>query len=689
MMKSKQIGRLHQVLVVDDQEINRDALGVILEDDYEVLYAENGQKALDIMRKNSSLSIVLLDLIMPVMNGFEVLETVQKDQQLSRIPIIVLTAEKSAELQALQMGAADFITKPFDMHEVILARVGRIIELSEGRALISAAEHDHLTKLYNRNFFFEYANRLFKHHPDLHMDAVVINIEQFHSVNSLNGREFGDEVLIVIGNEIRSFLDNTEGIASRFESDQFDIYCVKQPDYRALLDRFQEKVNAISPSVNIHLRMGVKPWRPDVEPIVLFDRARTACNMVRGNYQNPLMIYDEDMRMREMLNQRLLNDLRIAVDERQFLVFYQPKYDIQYDPPRLSSAEALIRWKHPELGMISPSDFVPLFESKGLISVVDNYVWQEAARQIAKWKRKYDITLPISVNLSRIGIFDTTLTDRLTRLIEDNGLSYSDLKLEVTESAYTENAKHLLDMIHKLRSIGFEIEMDDFGSGYSSLNMLSDMPIDVLKMDMKFIRNIEESETDLRLVKLILDIAWYLNLKVVAEGVETPGQLKLLQDAGCDLVQGYYFSRPLPPEEFEKLIQLETENRKEWKKDMTLQELYQRIGGDYDQALRVLRVEKLLDKHIRKFTKGGVVEKLIEAGHDMDPVQLFETAHAVKGVCSNLGLTKLADRASEIAEEYRPGNTREMTDIEVKEKLHRIEELYRQAAEGIRKYEGA
>jgi len=558
MIKSKQIQRPQLVLVVDDQEINRDALGVILEDDYEVIYAENGKEALAQMQAHAEeLSIVLLDLLMPVMTGFEVLARVQADETLRTIPVIVLTAEKSAELRALQMGAADFITKPFDVPEVILARVGRIIELSEGRHLISAAEHDRLTALYSRNFFFEYANRLFHYHPEMRLDAVVMNIEQFHSINDLNGRDFGDEVLRIIGGEIRAFLAETEGIASRFEGDRFAIYCVQQPDYRALLSRFQERVNAISPSVNIRLRMGVKPWQEGVEPILLFDRARAACSMVRGDYQNSLMIYDEDMRLRELLNRRLLNDLRIAAEEHQLKVFYQPKYDIQCDPPRLSSAEALIRWKHPELGMISPGEFVPLFEGNGLIGIVDSFVWRQAAAQVAAWREKYGFTLPVSVNLSRSDVFDPTLIDRLVHLIESNGLEYHSIKLEVTESAYTDNAKHVLLVIRRLRELGFEIEMDDFGSGYSSLNMLSDMPIDVLKMDMKFVRNIEANETDMRLVKLILDIAKYLRLRVVAEGVETEGQLSLLRDAGCDLVQGYYFSRPLPPEEFEQLIRRE------------------------------------------------------------------------------------------------------------------------------------
>ena len=558
MIGSKRIQRPQLVLVVDDHEINRDALEAILEDDYEVIVAENGKEALDQMNAHvSDLSIVLLDLMMPVMTGFEVLEHVQQDQRLKQIPIIVLTADKSAELQALQMGAADFITKPFDIAEIILARVGRIIELSEGRQLINAAEYDPLSMLYSRSFFPEYANRLFKHHSELRMDAVVMDIEQFHSINDLKGREFGDSVLRLIGEEIRAFLSESEGIACRYEADQFDMYCVHQDDYQALLDRFQEKVNTISSSVSIHLRMGVMPWQEGVEPTLLFDRAKAACNKNRGNYQSSLLIYDDEMRKTELMNQRLISDLRPAMDERQFKVYYQPKYDIQCDPPRLASAEALVRWEHPELGMISPGAFIPLFEGNGLISIVDGFVWREAARQVALWREKYDFTLPVSVNLSRNDVFDPTLTDRLVQLVDVNGLECSDFKLEVTESAYTDNAKKVLSVIRDLRKLGFEIEMDDFGSGYSSLNMLSDMPIDALKMDIKFIRNIEESETDLRLVKLILDIARYLQLTVVAEGVETEGQLAILQDAKCDLVQGFYFSRPLPAAEFEKLIQRE------------------------------------------------------------------------------------------------------------------------------------
>ena len=562
MIQSKNIKSPQLVMIVDDQETNRDVLGMILEDYYDIIYACDGREALEkIAEYKDKLSVVLLDLIMPEIDGFSVLTQVRNTEELKQIPVIVLTSEKDAELKALQMGAADFITKPFDRHEVIRTRVARIIELSDGRRLISAAEHDPLTMLYSRNFFKEYAYRIHKYHPDWRMDAVVMNIEQFHSVNELNGREFGDDVLRIIGNEIRAFLAETEGIASRVEGDRFDIFCKHQEDYQEVLDRFQAKVDSISNNVSINLRMGVKPWADGIEPVALFDYANAACSMMRGNYISHLMIYDEKMLMCELLNQRLLNDLRQAVEERQFTVYYQPKYNIQCDPPELSSAEALIRWKHPELGMISPGDFIPLFEGNGRISVVDNFVWAEAARQIAAWREKFGIVIPVSVNLSRADVFDPLLDDKLSRVIEDNDLDRKSMKLEVTESAYTDNAKQLLETINRLRDSGFEIEMDDFGSGYSSLNMISAMPIDVLKMDRGFIKDIEHNVKDFRLVEIVLDIAKYLKVPVVAEGVETETQLKMLRDAECDLVQGFYFSRPLPPEDFEKLIEKELARR--------------------------------------------------------------------------------------------------------------------------------
>ncbi|MBQ6126635.1 MAG: EAL domain-containing protein, partial [Erysipelotrichaceae bacterium] len=422
------------------------------------------------------------------------------------------------------------------------------------RQLISETERDPLTSLYNWNFFIAYVNRLYHEHPEKHMDAVVINIDRFHSINDLHGHDFGDTVLNTMGKEIQTFLDENEGIACRAGADRFDIYSLHREDWRKVLDHFQKKINELSVSASIRLRMGVKPWQEEMEPVLQFDRARIACNSIRGDHKTQIVIYDEKMDQREKREQRLLNDLRMALEQNQFQVWYQPKYNIKSDPPKLASAEALTRWVHPELGIISPVEFIPLLEGSGQITMLDHFVWEEAARNISRWRNKYGVRLPVSVNLSRIDVFDPNLINILNGIIDKYGLDYKDFKLEVTESAYTENADYLIKVIEKLREIGYEIEMDDFGSGYSSLNMLSSMPIDILKMDMAFVKNIERNEEDFHLVELILDIARYLNVPVVAEGVETENQLRLLKDAGCDFVQGFYFAGALNAGEFEEKI---------------------------------------------------------------------------------------------------------------------------------------
>ena len=423
----------------------------------------------------------------------------------------------------------------------------------ESQQLISATEYDEVTGLYSKNFFYEYAGRIFRNRPNWNMDAIVLDIEQFRSVNEINGREFADRVLRALGKEIQAFVDETKGIASRTEADRFEIFCKHPEDYQALLDRFQGKMDELFRSASIRLRMGAMPRQEGLEPAQMFERAWAACNMVRGANRH-LMVYNDEMRSREIYNLRLLNDLRRAVDKNEFKVYYQPKFNIQCDPPRLFSAEALVRWQHPELGLIPPNDFIPLFEKNGQISIIDKYVWAEAARQIALWKEKLGITLPVSVNLSRVDMFDPKLEEILDGLARENGLGRQALKLEVTESAYTENAEELLTVMERLRGKGYEIEMDDFGSGYSSLGMLSSMPVDVLKMDRSFVMNIDHDEKALRLVELILDIARNLKIPVIAEGVETESQMTLLKNAGCDYVQGYYFSRPLPAHEFEAFI---------------------------------------------------------------------------------------------------------------------------------------
>lgn len=480
---------------------------------------------------------------------------------ISQVPSSTVNSALSYYItEQARLGLGDFISD--NLAAVLTAFAALVLAITlimlrsiraekKAKQLIAATEIDALTGLYNRDYFFQYADRIHHEQPGTPMDAIVVNIEQFHMINAIDGWDFGNQVLRVLGNEAQTIAEASGGIAGRFGADRFDIYCRHTEDYRAIYDRLQNKVEAIYPNASIRLRMGVMPWQSDLNPIQMFDRARTACNIARGYYKERLIVFNNQVRERELLEQRLLNDLRRALDSYELEVNYQPKYDVRTESPKLVSAEALVRWNHPELGTLAPNVFIPLFERNGQIREVDQYVWSEAARQVARWRAQFGVTIPVSVNLSRVDIFDPTLENTLDNILHQNGLSHDALKLEITESAYTENADQMICVVESLRKKGYTIEMDDFGTGYSSLNMISSMPIDVLKMDRSFVSNVENSDKDKQLVALIFGIAEKLDIPVIAEGVETEAQLRQLKQMGCTLVQGYYFSRPLHPSDFE------------------------------------------------------------------------------------------------------------------------------------------
>ena len=549
-------GLHRKVLIVDDEFIEREMLGAMLNDLYEIGYAGNGREALDmISSEKATLSLIILDLHMPELDGYSVLETIRADNEMRRIPVIVLTSEKEAEVKSLQLGAADFITKPYEMPDVVRARVQHAIELAENTVIIHETERDELTGLFHKEFFFEYGKRLDMQNDNMPMDAMVIDINRFHIVNELYGREYGNDVLKKIGDEIHDLVKETGGLACRFDSNGFYIYIPHGHDLNKIISDGLDKINASLVDSNISIRMGV--FEDDGNGLNMeqrFDRARLACNKLRHSYTTCFDFYNEELHSKELHEERLINDMEKALAEKQFKVFYQPKYNITGDKPVLSSAEALIRWFHPEFGMVSPGEFIPLFEDNGLIQKLDRFVWTEAASQIKRWNDEYGIYLPVSVNVSRVDIFNPMLGCILTDLVNINGFTPEKLLLEITESAYTDSSQEIIDTVKGLRNNGFKIEMDDFGSGYSSLNMLTSLPIDALKLDMKFIRNICENKKDSRLVEIMIQIARLLEVPVIAEGVETKEQMELLKSIGCDIIQGYYFSKPLPPEEFCKLF---------------------------------------------------------------------------------------------------------------------------------------
>lgn len=543
-----------KVLIVDDEEINREILGNIIESEYKVVFAKNGKEALEIIHdKDSGISLVLLDIIMPEISGFDVLKQMKEDGKLSEIPVIVLTSEKDSEIESLKLGAADFLTKPYDRPEVILARIRHSIELFENSKIINATEFDKLTTLYTPEFFFEYAALFDQRFKDKPMDAVVINFTRFHLLNQLKGRPFGDKILCAMADGIRSILLKTGGLAGHKDADTFFAYIPHIDDYKLIIEKINKKLSPLLKASETRLRLGVfTDTEKSFSMFLRFDHAIQACNSIRNKPGEEICIYDKEMASREVFNAHLLEDFEAAIEQKQFKVNYQPKFNITGDKPVLCSAEALVRWIHPELGFVRPDLFIPLFEENGLVTKLDRYVWEESAKQIALWKKELGMTIPVSVNVSRVDIAAPDMTDFITKIVKENNLSPTDYMLEITESAYTEDSKHIIEVVKNLRELGHKIEMDDFGSGYSSLNMLTSMPIDALKMDKAFVRNIKSGNKEMELVTLVLKIAKTLGVPVIAEGVETEDEYKLLKEAGCDIIQGYYFSKPLPPEEFGK-----------------------------------------------------------------------------------------------------------------------------------------
>ena len=548
-------GKRH-ILVADDEFINRELLENILSDEYDVLKAEDGEMAYEMIRQNrNTLSLILLDLIMPKMTGLELLSRISDEPDLKGIPVIVLTSDHDSEVESLRNGAYDFIPKPYPQPDVIKARVSRSIELAENRQIISATERDELTGLYTIEYFYRYGSQFDKYYPNAEMDALCFDVNHFHVLNERFGTEKGDEILKHIAERLETVFADKASFVCRKTADTFLVYCSHRDhdEYAKIVDQIAEIGEDLHTSLK--MRVGVYSCCDKKLDIHLrFGRAKIASDKIRNNYTVSVSDFDEALIDAELFAEQLVEEFPKALEEKQFLVYFQPKFDIRGDKPVLSSAEALVRWIHPSLGMISPGAFIPLFEGDGLIAKLDEYVWRRTAEKIADWKARLGISVPVSVNLSRADLYDPELVDTMEKITRESGISRDDLYLEVTESAYVSDSSQMVDRVKALREHGFFIEMDDFGSGYSSLNMISELPIDALKLDMKFIRTAFEKKNDTRMISIVIDIADYLKVPVIAEGVETEEQYLELKRLGCAIIQGYYFSKPVPADEFERFL---------------------------------------------------------------------------------------------------------------------------------------
>lgn len=544
-----------KILVVEDNMLNRSLLCQILSSDYDVVEAENGQEALDILKQyGEGISLILLDITMPVMDGYTFLSIMKADPSCSSIPVIVTTQNdaESDEVAALSHGATDFVAKPYKP-QIILHRVAGIIRLRETAAMMNLIQYDRLTGLYSKEFFYDQVRNILLRNPDLQYDIICSDIENFKLVNDVFGVKTGDRLLCGIGRAYQEKLQG-KGICGRLNSDQFACLLEHSQEYNdELFVQASTETNALLEVHNIVMKWGiyyVEDRAVSVEQMC--DRALLAARSIKGQYGKHFAIYDDTLRNQLLREQAITDSMESALAGNQFVVYLQPKYRIK--DRIMIGAEALVRWNHPEWGFMSPAEFIPLFEKNGFITMLDQFVWDKACAAIRDWDSRGYYPISVSVNVSRADIYNEDLASILIQIVEKYGLDPSRLHLEITESAYTENPKQIIDTVTLLREQGFIIEMDDFGSGYSSLNMLNDMPIDVLKLDMKFIRSEMAKPKSQGILQFIINLARWMNLSVVAEGVETKEQLSRLSEIGCDYVQGYYFARPMPGSEFEELL---------------------------------------------------------------------------------------------------------------------------------------
>lgn len=415
------------------------------------------------------------------------------------------------------------------------------------------ATYDELTGIYNKQAFYAKTKEMLLDNPDKNFDLLRINIERFKVLNDLFGESTGDKLLRYIGKFLKE-INLPLCVSGRLYADNFVVcYEAGKGDSRRMINTLQMVADSFAINNRTILSFGLYRIDDKTLPVsVMCDRANMALWKAKGNFKNPYCEYDEKMRQQVLKEQKIINAMEMAIQNKEFTLYLQPKYDIEKGT--IIGAEALVRWISLENGFISPGDFIPVFENNGFVYEVDKFIWEESCRYLRKWLDEGREVHPISVNVSRIDLYDPKLVQHLVDLREKYQLPSQYFELEITESAYTEDPEQIITITRQLREAGFVILMDDFGTGYSSLNMLKDIQIDVLKLDMGFLKSSDYSAKGGNILTAILKMAESLKMQTIAEGVETKEQVEFLKSIGCKYVQGFYYSKPLPVDEFEKLI---------------------------------------------------------------------------------------------------------------------------------------
>ena len=412
------------------------------------------------------------------------------------------------------------------------------------------ATHDKLTGLFNREQFYEETARVVKADEATRYCLVCSNIKDFKLVNELFGIERGDEIIKKQAELIKNTSEKNY-VSGRIQNDRFAMCMprerfnteIMQNSIRSMQDKFN---NA---SFKIRVVIGVYDIEDINEPVSnMCDKAFIASETIKNNYEVNIAYYDDKLLERTLEERRVIGEFEEALEKKQFKMFLQPQVDAKGEA---YGAEALVRWQHPDRGLLSPYFFIDILEATGLIYKLDMYMWECAAAKLSEWKKKGDTVHHISVNISTKDFYLIDVYEVITSIVKKYDISPELLKLEITETALMSDLKKNMEVIRSLREYGFKIEIDDFGSGYSSLNMLKDISADVLKIDMAFLRATENEVKGQDILETIITLGGKLGMDVITEGVETEKQLVMLSEMGCHIFQGYYFSKPIPVDEFE------------------------------------------------------------------------------------------------------------------------------------------
>ncbi len=549
----QKVQNARNVLIADDNLINRRILKAVLGSEYNILEAEDGLQVMDILKaRGDEVSVVLLDILMPGMDGYEVLRAVRADPQYTSLPIVVTTQQDDMEAEpvALALGATDYLPKPY-RPEIIKQRVRNLIQLRESAVFIDAMERDSISGLYTEEAFARSAQRVLDAGAYPFYYLIAMDMDRFELVNEIFGLEEGNQILQFLGRSITHTLKNNGGVAARTKGTKFFmLYPAKaQGDEKEVIRFLRDGLASYPVDFILTPRFGVYPVdKKSATATTMCEMARTALNAAEKRIDDPVVYYDEAFQKKVMEEVQITFEMRSALENGQFRPYYQPKYNLQTG--ELQEAEALVRWIHPERGKMSPASYIPIFERNGFITQMDLKLWDSVCANIRHWLDTGLNPVPVSVNVSWVDIYNPNLAALLRQVVDKYSLPTSMLHLEITETVYTQNPHLMIKTLRALRDAGFIIEVDNFGLGYSSLNMLNKIPVDELKLDMRLLDNNLFVKGNRSVIKFIVEMAQDMGLSVIAEGIETADDYLYLKQLGCQMGQGYYLSSPLSEADF-------------------------------------------------------------------------------------------------------------------------------------------